>query len=180
MMSTLRELTLYSRTMLGVCAVLAVVVAAEAIVLADVGDEGGAVTAMEQQAPGPDAGAPAPPLAIPPIVAYREVVERPLFSDTRRPQDKPADKVAAAPVAKLESQWKLTGVVLAGENSSAHIMGMRDNKTVRLQAGMQLDGWRLDAVERDRAVFSLNGREAILRLHEEEQQEVPVTPIRRR
>ena len=180
MMATFRELSLYSRMMLGISAALALVVAAEAVLLGDTGYAPGPDAAAQQRAAAPGTGTTVQPLAIPPIVAYREVVERPLFSDTRRPQDRPADKTAAAPVAQIASQWRLTGIVLAGENSSAHIVGTRDNKTVRLQAGMQLDGWRLDKVERDHAVFSLNGRQSILRLHEEEQQEVPVAPIRRR
>ena len=177
-MSFLTELTIYSRMMLAVCALLGLVVAAEAVVMSrgarpsdsavPAGSDDLAVTATRS----------VQPLHIPPIVTYREIMERPLFSDTRRPQDKPAPATEAIALAQLDNKWKLTGVVVSGENSSAHVAGVRDNKTQRLQVGMSLDGWRLEKIMSDHVVFSQAGRTATLRLHDDEEQ--PVAPIKRR
>lgn len=177
MINSLRDLTIYSKLMLGVCATLAIVIAGEAVALnfsfANT-DASAAVTddlhdASEQALGGP--------LRIPPIVTYRDIVERPLFSDTRRPQAAP-EAAAAAPTAVLNTKWKLTGIVVAGENSSAHVVGIGDRKTVRLQLGTVLDGWRLEKVAADHVEFGLSGRTATLSLHDDEKPEIG--PIRRR
>ena len=177
-MSILRDLTIYSRTMLGVCLVLGIVLVAEAT-LFNIGSQ----RPVDDAAGQADAAASTPVavserMVIPPVVTYRDIAERPLFSDTRRPQETAPDQ-NSTPAGQLNSAWKLTGIVVAGESSSVLVSGIRDSRTERLQAGMMLDGWRLDTVTRDQAVFSSGGRTAVLRLHEE--QEAPtVTPIKRR
>lgn len=175
----INEITLYSRIMLGVCAVLGFVIAAEALVIngnatnddiAEVGDLSESDEASQATVP--------KPLRIPPIAAYRDVVERPLFADTRRPPAVASMAVAQLPAAQLNSKWKLTGVILAGKDSTAYVKGVRDNNTIHLGVGMPLDGWRVEKIAADHVEFSFAGRTATLQLHEEEKDQ-PVLPIRR-
>ena len=177
MMNSLRDLTIYSKLMLGFCAILAVVIAAEAVAL-NIGlantDPSATATANSGDT---DQQAIAGPLLIPAIVTYRDIVERPLFSDTRRPQAAPEAAAAATPAAVLNTKWKLTGIVVAGENSSAHVVGIGDKKTLRLQLGTMLDGWRLEKVAADHVEFGLSGRTATLSLHDDEKPKIG--PIRR-
>lgn len=177
-MIDLRELTIYSKLMLGVCVLLGIIIAAEAVAINRGSDVATSSVATAEGTGLVGGESPAGPLRVPPIVIYRDVAERPLFADTRRPQDKPESASAGAPAAALNSKWKLTGIVLAGENSSAHVVSIGDNKTVRLQIGMPLDGWQLEEIAPDHVVFSLSGRTATLSLHDEE--EPRVGPIRRR
>lgn len=175
-MAAFRDLSLYSRIVLAICGLLGLVIGAEAFLLRSGANTAGAgLSAGAENSATAAVATTARPLQIPPVVIYREIVERPLFADTRRQPDKTA--AAAAPTAALSSQWKLTGVVVAGKNSFVHVEGIRDHKTVRLQVGMPLDGWRLETIEADRVVFASAGRSATLRLHDEE---LPIGPPRRR
>ena len=176
-MPGLADLSLYSKTMLAFCGVTGLVIGAEALVLNNDSSTADSETAQELSASEDTAIAMADPLQIPPVVAYREIVERPLFSDTRRPPDKAAPAAAAAANEQLNAKWKLTGIVVVGENSFVRVAGIRDQETVRLQMGMPLDGWKLEQIKTDHVVFSSAGRSAILKLHEEE---LPVTPLQRR
>jgi len=176
-MPMLADLSLYSKTMLVFCGVSGLVIGAEALLLNSDSSTSDSGTARESSTAESTAIAMADPLQIPPVVVYRDIVERPLFSDSRRPPDKAAAAVAAAPGEQLGAKWKLTGIVVAGENSFVHVAGVRDHETVRLQAGMPLDGWKLEQINTDHVVFSSAGRSAILKLHEEE---LPVTPLQRR
>jgi hypothetical protein len=167
-MELLASLSLYSRTMLGLCAALLLVILTEVLFLG--GESGAAVTVSNTQ--GQDSAAPgavSQSLQIPPVVAYREVTERPLFSDSRRPP--PQTKAAgnsAAQATQLVGKWKVTGIVVAGDSSFALVEGIRDRKTVRLQLGMPLDGWQLEEIHPDHLVFNAADTTATLLLHNEE------------
>jgi hypothetical protein len=181
-MKPLQKLTVYSKIMLGICLALSVVIVAEAMILnIDAGSDAVAPGA-QSRATMPDGAADVRPLLIPPIITFRHIAERPLFSDTRRPQAARAADNDSAAAGQLGATWKLKGIVVAGDRSSVHVHGVRDSRTERLQVGMSLDGWRLDSITRDRADFSSGGRTATLWLHEEQQEEEApkVAPIKRR
>jgi len=164
MMFALRDLSLYSRMMLGTCVTLATVVTIEVILtssgsnaLADAGDAVSATaTATELAA-----------LQIPPVVAYSEIRERPLFSDSRRPPQQAVQAKDSVRAVQLSTNWKVTGIAVAGDNSFVHLEGIRDRKTVRLQVGMPLDGWNLQEISPDQIVFGLGGESVTLRLHKD-------------
>lgn len=162
----LESLTLYCRTMLGISAVMALVIVAEVALLGAGSDtslpEANPVTASSQDAASETAIAS---LRIPPVITYQAVVERPLFSDSRRPaQVAPGGKAAQA--AQLGAKWRLTGIVMAGDNSFVHVEGIRDRKTVRLKVGMPLDGWQLEEIEPDHVTFTSSGRSETLQIHQ--------------
>lgn len=168
------EISVYSRVMLGTCAFLCVVIAAEALVLnADDGSVDNSI-ARSDDSPAAATG----PLQIPPIAAYREAMQRPLFADTRRPPAVAPKAAGNLPAAQLNGKWKLTGVILAGENSTAYVTGVRDPNTIHLEAGTHLEGWRVEKIAADHVEFSSVGRTATLQLHEEEEDR-QVVPIRR-
>ena len=166
-MELLASLSLYSRVMLGLCAALLLVILTQVLLLG--GESGAAVTVSNSQGQNSAAPGTVPQsLQIPPVVAYREVTERPLFSDSRRPPPQAAAGNNATQATQLVGNWKVTGIVVAGDSSFALVEGIRDRKTVRLQLGTPLDGWQLAAIHPDHLVFNSADTTATLLLHNEE------------
>ena len=162
------SLSLYSRTMLGVCAVLLLVILGEVVLLGSESNAAPGAGRVESLDP-VSSGNVSQTLQIPPVATFREVIERPLFSDTRR--QPPVVKAAGANAARatqLVGKWKVSGIVVAGDSSFALVEGIRDRKTVRLQLGTPLDGWQLEEIHPDRLVFTSAGASATLLLHSEE------------
>ena len=176
-MTVLSGWSLYSRSMLAVCVVLSLIIAAEVSVIGS--DSNSRIAERAAAALNPEpvrSGTKPAALQIPPMVTYREVVERPLFTHSRRPPEKTTGAVESVRAVQLSGKWKVTGIVVAGDNTYAHIEGNRDHKTVRLQVGMPLDGWKLEEIEADRIVLRSGDEYTTLTLHEEE---TKVTPKRR-
>jgi len=166
-MELLSSLSLYSRVMLGLCGALLLVILTEVLLLG--GESDAAATASNSHAQNSAApGAVPQRLQIPPVIAYREVTERPLFSDSRRPPPQAAAGNNATQATQLVGKWKVTGIVVAGDSSFALVEGIRDRKTVRLQLGTPLDGWQLEEIHPDHLVFNSADTTATLLLHNEE------------
>lgn len=169
MINGLASLSRYSRTMLGVCTAMILVIGAEFSLL---GTGAGASLSGEESAPSSRAKSPSGPaiasLQIPPVITYQAVVERPLFSDSRRPPAQAAQGGQAAQAPQLGAKWRLTGIVMAGDNSFLHVQSIRDRKTVRLQVGMPLDGWQVEEIAPDQVTFTSGGRSETLRIYENE------------
>ncbi len=159
------SLSLYSRTMLGLSLALSVVIVGEVIAMGPVTEPVPATTT--EKVPDADSSTKIQVLQIPPANTYREIAERPLFSDSRRPPPPAVQPGQSARAAQLASTWKLTGVVMAGDSSYVHVEGIRDRKTVRLQVGMPLGGWRLEEIAPDHVVFESAGERESLPLHDE-------------
>jgi hypothetical protein len=149
--------------MLGACAFLFVIIAAEIYII------GGDASAQDAGSPLAEASssqtASPATLQIPPVITYREFVERPLFSDSRRPPQEAATATESVRSVQLTNNWKVTGIVLAGEDSFAHVQGVRDQKTVRLQTGMPLEGWNLTEISHDYVEFRSSGESVTMSLH---------------
>ena len=179
MMSALAGLSLYSRSMLVVCMTLAFVIVVEVVFIGSDSDASlvGITSSTTASLNEPQAG-PAS-LQIPPVVAYREVVERPLFTNSRRPPEEPEETVDSVRAVQLASKWKVTGIVVAGDDSFAHVQGIRDQKTVRLKIGESLDGWKLEEIAPDQITFSSATDRVALRLHEEKKEPKPVERLTR-
>ena len=179
MMNALAGLSFYSRTMLVVCMTLALVITVEVFVIGSdsdaslVGITSSTTASLNESQAGPAT------LQIPPVVAYHEVVERPLFTSSRRPPEEPEETVESIRAVQLASKWKVTGIVVAGDDSFAHVEGIRDRKTVRLKLGAPLDGWKLDEIAPDQIFFSSATDRVALRLHEEKEEDKPVERLTR-
>jgi hypothetical protein len=109
-----------------------------------------------------------PPFTMPPIdPTYKETVERPLFSQTRRPNP-PATAVAAAPVME-KGRYRLSGTSVGPELSTAFLVDIKSGKTWRAIKGSVVDptgsqGVKLDSVETTQVVLKLGEETEVLSL----------------
>lgn len=87
---------------------------------------------------------PQPPL-MPPLSSYAEIVERPLFNETRRPPPAPETPVVAAQINP--TQFRLEGTALTAKQRVAVLRDTRTNQLHRLAEGDQLDGWQVSSVQ---------------------------------
>lgn len=80
----------------------------------------------------------------PPLDAFAEFIERPLFSKTRRPYEPPVDaKDKPQPKAVPAPDWVLVGTVITPEKPSALLWDKRHKQFVTLEPGMDSGGWQL-------------------------------------
>jgi hypothetical protein len=104
-------------------------------------------------APGvPEPAAPEEPdPAVPPLAVYATVIERPLFSPTRRPP--PAPQPAEAGPARMQGMT-LKGIVLSPHRRISLIETAGAGLTPqRIAEGERVQGWSLKAVQPDHVVL---------------------------
>jgi|GEM_PF-5105518 len=88
---------------------------------------------------------------------YRTIVDRPLFSSSRRPaENKPEKPEQKKTINKPE--FSLIGVVITPEVQGALIRKPGKKKIIHSFIGEKVDGWRLTEVHADRVVFIRDGR----------------------
>jgi hypothetical protein len=132
-----------------ICAALLAVIYAE--VDRDTG-EGAAIAAPT--APARQGGsAAAPSFTLPPISDFADVLERPLFSPTRRP----AEARPAEPAPGLPSSLILVGTVVSSEGRHALIQHGEAASLQRVAVGDRFGGWTVEAILTDRVVLSRDG-----------------------
>lgn len=78
-----------------------------------------------------------------PFSTYRDATERPLFIATRQPPPAPEAADTSVRASQLRAKWELTGIVVAGDSSFAHVRGVRDKQTQKITINSVLDGWRV-------------------------------------
>ena len=164
------HLSLATKALLLLVAITSTVIAIEIAVLDESGMYDDAIAAEMPDGEDfvLDANDGKPPSARP-LADYNEITQRPLFNETRRPTAADvAPTVTARAISQLSQQWKLTGVVIAGDNSFAHVVNKRDRRTVRLRKDEMLDGWRLDEISADRISLASAKGTVSLELHEED------------
>jgi hypothetical protein len=130
--------------------------------------EPGAVAIAQTQ--GSPAAAPSNPVAAQSLDQLSAILDRPLFSPTRRP---PAPPPAPAPIVQAAEppappppppNLVLFGVVMDGESARAVVRAGADKKLVRAQIGDEIDGWKVSQIEGRKVVLSLDGRFATFTL----------------
>jgi hypothetical protein len=91
---------------------------------------------------------------IPSLAEYESVIERPLFSEDRLPsEDEDADAEDEVVAGNAQAPpMQLAGVVLTGEHQIA--MLTREGRPLRVEVGMDVDGWVLEGLEPRRAILS--------------------------
>lgn len=107
-------------------------------------------------------------MTLPPLAALSETVERPLFTETRRPPEGEPDgaAVSASPVPAGSSlSFSVSAIVITDDERAVLLVHPQSGALTRVAEGEMVAGWRLDKVESDRAVFSKDGdsQEAVLR-----------------
>ena len=107
----------------------------------------------------PPAQTTAPPLpSLPPLASYAAIVERPLFSPSRRP----AVGARAALGPSIESRYRLVGIIAAGPKKKALVA--EGARRVEIAEGDTLDGWTVTTIGKDRVTLTSPTGEAALKL----------------
>jgi hypothetical protein len=107
----------------------------------------------------PPAQATAPALpSLPPLASYATIVERPLFSPSRRPAL--GARTALGP--SIESRYRLVGIIAAGPKKKALVA--EGARRVEIAEGDTLDGWTVAAIGKDRVTLTSPTGEAALKL----------------
>lgn len=112
----------------------------------------------------------APPASfrLPDLDYYAEVVERPLFRDTRRPPEEEEEAaVAEKPPAEATAKkldYVLTGVMMTPERRLAFLKSTAKGEAKRIKQGDTLDGWLVKLVQSKRVVLSRGARSQVLKL----------------
>jgi general secretion pathway protein N len=124
-----------------------------------------AAATEEQERP---AAALANPVAAQPLDQLSTILDRPLFSPSRRPPAPPPPPVVQAPAPPAPPppppDLVLFGVVMDGEGARAVVRNEADKKILRAQIGDEIGGWKVSQIEGRRVVLSLDGRFATFKL----------------
>ncbi len=99
------------------------------------------------------------PFALAPLEAYAEVIQRPLFSSTRKPPPE-----AARQAAGDTSSFVLLGIVISESGRSILLQHGRPPVLVRLSEGQAVEGWTLQTIRPESVVFVNGGTEQEFKL----------------
>jgi hypothetical protein len=118
------------------------------------------------------------PVAAQPLDQLSTILDRPLFSPSRRPPappPPPPPPVVQGPAPPAPPppppNLVLFGVVMDGEGARALVRAGADKKLVRAQIGDEIDGWKVSQIEGRKVVLSLDGRFATFRLFNDDRGE---------
>ncbi len=101
-----------------------------------------------------------PNFALPPLdPTFKETVERPLFTQARRPNPPAAPVVAAGP-AMEKGKYRLTGTSVNAESSTAFLVDVKTGRTLRAVKGTMVDPVGTQAV----MVSSVDPTSVVLKL----------------
>ena len=112
---------------------------------------------------------------IAPLAKYSEVIERPLFLDTRRqpPSDiKPT--VVQAPPEEDDTSFTLIGVLVTPEATTALVQVDESGKVVRLKAGETVENWQLESVDADNVTLRKRDKTKTLPLVRNKKRAAPI------
>lgn len=98
-----------------------------------------------------------------PFERFAAALDRPLFSETRRPVA-PAAQPAPEPDAAPALTATLTGVLFAASGSVALVTEVGASAPVRISEGGALNGWTLIEIRPDTVVFEQGGETVTLEL----------------
>lgn len=113
------------------------------------------------------------PVAAQPLEQLPAIVDRSLFSPSRRPPAAPLPPVVQAPAASAPPSAPpnviLLGVVMDGQNARAVVQVDADKRLLRAQMGDDIDGWKVAQIDGRKLVLaSPDGRFVTYRLFNDE------------
>lgn len=151
-------------------AVVAAVIAAaeeEAVITAPDAQVAPEVETVIAPAEAPGAPAVEPSGADQSFAEYQDMIERPLFSSTRRPpvlRDAPQDNLDAQ---QLREVWRLSGIAMQQGRQLASFSARQGEQRLLLEQGMVLaDEWRLEHIGSDHVLFGNGVSEVRMPLRE--------------
>ena len=168
MTKLLRHLSPYAQAMAAGILLLAGVLVLEVALLdfssasTTLADDSGMEDGVMAATAAPGSGA----VTMPPLPTYRELQARPLFIETRRPPPRQTGGTATQRVDP-GTKWKLTAVIVAGEDSHVFVQGIRDKSVRRLDAGQSLDGWIVREITPQYVTLASGDQESRLELRKE-------------
>jgi len=115
--------------------------------------------AAADKAPAAAAAGAAGDLSGVPLEHFRAIVERPLFSPTRRPPPSAAAEPDAGP-----RQFQLKGVVVSAREQRALVVSQSTGKSYQVKTGDVVEGWRVERITAQSATFTKDGVETLVRL----------------
>jgi len=98
---------------------------------------------------------------LPPLASFAEVIERPLFSSSRRPMASETRQHIDRPLSA-----SLAGIVISASSSSIIVAQGDPPLLTRLKQGDELDGWSVGSIEPNRVLFRRGSEEQQLKLHD--------------
>jgi hypothetical protein len=103
--------------------------------------------------------------SLPPLKHYQEIVERPLFIQTRKPVP-PADVKTTAKSSTRSALPVdyLAAIVITPQKRFVLLRGPKDKKIFRLAKGEEKDGWTLHEIKDEEVLFSRDNEKELLRL----------------
>ncbi len=123
------------------CLALTVVLAG----VIDAPEPAAAVSSEDMEAVGADALADRS-FQLEPIASFGAIVERPLFSRSRRPA--PVDRSSTADVRTSNTgvPFMLSGIIVAGPTRVAFLQPRSQPKTLRVLEGETVEGWKIEKI----------------------------------
>lgn len=116
-------------------------------------------------------------IAFPPIDDFAEVVERPLFNDTRRPRE--PEEEAETPAPEIQTKFSLVGTVMSATEHVALIQRDQSKELVIIAEGENIDGWTVEAVHSDHVVVRNGDTQQVVELREPIPRRPPGRPPRK-
>jgi hypothetical protein len=92
-----------------------------------------------------------PTVAMPSTQQLTAIIERPIFSQTRRPAAQPVEAPKAAPPPTLDLE--LVGVVTWQSQRFALVRPTNGERAIRVDEGGSVSGWTIVVIEADRVLF---------------------------
>lgn len=104
-------------------------------------------------------------LAIITPVQQQQIIQRPLFTASRRPVSTVSQLQQRSPVTEL-TDWRLSGIITTDQVALA--MFKTDGDSKALQPGMRLDGWTVTQINRASVTLRQGDEQIQLKLHNPE------------
>jgi type II secretory pathway component PulC len=104
------------------------------------------------------------PLEKPAISTFAEIVERPLFTQSRRPAPKKDTKVADA--SSKPETFELIGVIISPGGRMALLRTLATSEIVRAVEGQNVGGWEVRAIKPTQVVLQQGDDSEVIKINE--------------
>ena len=103
---------------------------------------------------------------ISPLAAFSEIVDRPLFSPSRRPPQETDDSDTDAAPPPSPSRFILAGVIISAEERMVLLRRVNSTDLIRALLGQEIDGWYVVLIESDRVTLRRGDTVEIVKLQD--------------